>query len=265
MRFETLQAAMLDFATNPCKSWGDLPNGEQFLDGKPASVTIEQSDRNTARLGSGTYTQAQYDDFDRQLAQVESSGYGTPYFSGLMPDVLEFQSTCVNCRKPFASCLDDADTCYDCCLKRLCPPLPGRQVSHWWHHDDDRLWTLQVHGDVGFHNEVHYWWSNRNTGSNVGHQGLIAYRTSEGTIKKLVFTTASQGANRRYQIVWDLEAKTAEFYSCARASVNDDMYTPRSTKLDELDPFILDFIVAMTPAFMLYQHRPRNPANGCFM
>jgi hypothetical protein len=121
-----------------------------------------------------------------------------------------------------------------------------------------------VHGDVGFHNEIHYWWSNSNTGSNVEHQGLIAYRTPESIIKKLVFTTAATNAYRRYRIVWDLEAKTTKFYTVARASVNDDMYTPVQTELEELDPFVLDFIVAMTPAIMLYEHRPRDPANGCF-
>lgn len=263
MQLDTLEKAMLDFAANPCKSWGDTRGGEQFMDGCQASVIVGQSDRNTARLLSGTYTQAQHDDFDRQLAQVESGGHGTPYFSSLVPDVLEYQPTCVDCGKPFASCLNDADTCYDCCLKRLCPPLPGRQVSHWWKHDDG-LWTLQVHGDVGFHNELHYWWSNHNTGSNVGHQGLIAYRTPEGAIKKLVFTTASQNANRRYRIVWDLEARTTKFFTATRASVVDDTYTPKETELNDLDPFVLDFIVAMTPAFMLYKHRPRNPANGCF-
>lgn len=264
MRLEILKSAMLDFAKNPCKSWGDLPNGEQFMNGHQASVTVEQSDRNTARMQSGTYTQAQYDDFNRQLAQVERTGYGTARFGYDMPDSLEFTRTCENCQKPFASCLADAVHCYDCCLKRLCPPLPGRQIQHWWHHED-RLWTLQVHGDVGFWNELTYWWSNVNTGSNVGHQGLVAYRTAEGTIKKLVFTTASQTANRRYRIVWDMEANTTKFFTAARASVNDDMYTPAQTELEELDPFILDFIVAMTPAFMLLAHRPRNPANGCFM
>ena len=257
MRLEILQAIMLDFATNPCKSWGDLPNDVQFLDGHQASVTIEQSDRNTARLQSGTYTPAQLGYFNHQLAQVEGSGCGTAYFDSYMPDSLEFEHTCTGCQKPFASCLADADTCYECCLKRLCPPLPGRQIHHRWKHDDG-IWDLEVHGDVGFHNEIHYWWSNHNTGSNVGHQGLVAYRTPEGSIKKLVFTTAAQSAYRRYQIVWDLEANTTKFYMAARASVNDDTYTPKQAELDELDPFILDFIVAMTPAFMLYAHWPRN-------
>jgi hypothetical protein len=117
---------------------------------------------------------------------------------------------------------------------------------------------------VGFHNEIHYWWSNSNTGSNVGHQGLIAYRTPEGTIKKLVFTTAAQNAYRRYRIIFDLEAKTTKFYTAPRDSVNNNEYTPKQTELEELDPFILDFIVGMMPAFMLYEHRPRNSANGCF-
>jgi hypothetical protein len=43
------------------------------------------------------------------------------------------------------------------------------------------------------------------------------------------------------------------------------MYTPPQTELSELDPFILDFIVAMTPAIMLFEHRPRDRANGCFV
>src|SRR5690348_4892029 len=116
MRLEILQTIMLDFATNPCKSWGDLENGEQFLDGHQASVTIEQSDRNTARLLSGTYTHDQLDDFDHQLAAVETNGYGTARFNSYMPDSLEFLHTCVKCEKPFASCLADADTCYHCHL-----------------------------------------------------------------------------------------------------------------------------------------------------
>ena len=264
MRLETLKWAMLDFAQDPCKSWGSLSDGEQFLDGQQASVTVEQSDRNTARLDSGTYDREQFDSFNQMLAEVEHAGYGTARFYGGLPSTLEFSPICTKCQKQFASSLADADTCYECCLKRLCPPLPGRQIRHWWYHEEN-LWSLTLHGDVGFHNELTYWWSNRNSGGNTHHQGLVVHRTCEGVVKKLVFTTAAENANCRYRIVWDLEADTTKFYTASRADVHDNMYTPVQTELDELDPFVLDFIVAMTPSFMLYVHRPRNFANGCFI
>ena len=265
MQLDTLKAVLIDFANDPCKSWGGLRDGEQFMNGSPARVAIEQGDRNTARLLSGTYTASQLGDFERQLGSVETAGHGTAYFGNFIPDALEYSPTCVNCNTPFASSLREADTCYNCCLLRLCPTLPGRHFQHWWGLDRDSLWTLYVFGDVGFHDTATYWWHNRNSGGNTGHQALVVSRAADGSIKRLVFTTVSQNAQRRYRIIWDLEAQTTRFFTCPRRYVNDDEYTPRSTELDELDALVLDLIVAMTPEFMIYNHRPRNPANGCFM
>jgi hypothetical protein len=231
------------------------------MEGRQASVTVEQADRNTARLHSGTYLPRQYIAYNRQLAAVELSG-GMAYFDSYMPDKLEFSPICTDCGTSFPSCKSDAERCYNCWIVRLCPPLPGVHFRHWW--GSTEVWSLQVHGDVGFSNETNYWWYNHNSSGNTGHQGLIAYRDSEGTIKKLVFTTAAQNAYQRYRITWDLEANTATFSTSPWPYVNDSEYAPKEEVLDELDPFVLDFIIGMIPAEMLHIHRPRNSSNGCY-
>lgn len=256
MNLRELREVLLDFAQNPCKSWGELPSGVQFMDGTAASLAITQGDRNTARIQSGTFSSAQDEDFRRQLERVESGG-GTAVFDPILPELLEFEATCQDCQKKFASSWADALHCYNCSLQRLCPPLPGRQVQHWWYRDD-RLWTLQVHGDVGFHNELHYWWYNRISGGNVSHQGLVAYRTPEGVIKKLVLTTVARNAHCRYRFVFDLETDTTLCYKGPNTKVNDDECTRPAQEITPAEPLtlVIDFVVGMVPAFMLYKHLP---------
>jgi hypothetical protein len=218
-----LKKTLLDFATNPDKSWGDATDGwgnpGGIDDTRVVRVSAEQGDRNTARMNSGTYTSEQYADFDYQLGIVERTGSGTAYFPGdpdNLPDDLP-ECICTQCRKSFRSCKGYGN-CYHCELDRLCPPLPGRHINAHWNRDE---WSLEAFGDIGFHNKLTFWWSNLKGGS-------VSYST------------------------------------CGRSGVNDDMYTSRYEELDELDPLVLDFILAMAPSWMLFEHRPRNPANGCF-
>jgi hypothetical protein len=261
-----LKKTLLDFATNPDKSWGDATDGwgnpGGIDDTRVVRVSAEQGDRNTARMNSGTYTSEQYADFDYQLGIVERTGSGTAYFPGdpdNLPDDLP-ECICTQCRKSFRSCKGYCN-CYHCELDRLCPPLPGRHINAHWNRDE---WSLEAFGDIGFHNKLTFWWSNRNSGGNAQHQGLTLYRDRDGEATKMVFTTSATNARRRYRITFDLKGGSVSYSTCGRSGVNDDMYTSRYEELDELDPLVLDFILAMAPSWMLFEHRPRNPANGCF-
>lgn len=263
MELITLRQTLVNFVENPSESWGQAHGGDlQPIDltkGFQARVTIEQGDINTARCNSGTYTEEQNADFNLQCSTVERIGYGTAYFSGNpndLPDTVP-ERICP-CGKKFRSAHTDEDIiCYECNLAIMCPMLPGRHIKAYWDHD---VWHLTAFGDVGFHNEMTYWWYNRNSHGNTAHQGLVVKRTKEGAIRTIVFSTAAVTANRCYVITFDLEANTTTL------SVRKTRYVNAEGCGEplELDNLVLDFMVAMTPAWMLFEHRPRDPRNGCF-
>lgn len=263
MDLDRLRLTLIDFADSPCKGWGKTTDGTDVLVGQRSSVPIEQADRNTARLHSGTFTAEQFASFEAQCALVEQHPGTTAYFDSSIPEGLEYSHECQGCCKTFASCQSDANMCYDCVLRTLCPELPWQQVNHHWFYNDHE-WTMQVFGDIGWHNELTFWWSNRNSGGNACHQGLTVTRNWNGSIKRMIFSTVAVNAKLRYRIIFHLETRTTKFLVSPNTSVNDNAYSQPSTEVDELDPRALDFIIAMMPAFMIQAHRPRNPANGCY-
>ena len=264
MELKMLRQTLINFVENPSESWGQARGGDmQPIDitkGFQVRVTIEQGDINSARCNSGTYTEEQNADFDRQCANVEQMGFGTAYFSGNpndLPDSVP-ERTCSCCDKTFRSAHTyESVRCYDCEINSICPMLPGRHIRANWNHD---VWHLTAFGDVGFHNEMTYWWYNRNSHGNTAHQGLVVKRTNEGAIRKMVFSTAAVTANRCYVITFDLEADTVTF------AVRKTRYVNTEGCGEEIGPdtLVLDFIVAMTPAWMLFKHRQRDLRNGCF-
>jgi len=270
MELTTLRQTLINFAGDPSKSWGQASDGwgnpTDINSGREARVSVEQADRNTARLNSGTYTQAQYDDFDRQLGQVERGELGTAVFSGdphNLPGAMPVL-VCVDCDTEFMTTKTDYSKpvrCYDCELKRLCPALPGEHIRCFWRRDDG--WSMEAHGDVGFHNEMNFWWCNHNSGGNASHQGLVVRRDQEGKITKVILSTVASAANCCYDITFDLEANTIGYAVRDRRDVQLDNVYAKRTELEELDPIVLDLVVAMVPTWMLYIHRPRS-ANGCF-
>jgi len=273
MKLNLLLQTLINFVGNPNESWGEPNDGygnpTDINVGKPARVNTEQADRNTARLNSGTYTKEQYDDFYRQLGAVERSGSGTAYFSGDPDNLSESipERTCSQCNKTFRSAnIDTKVKCYACCLDQLCPVLPGRHIIAYWRRDE---WRMEAHGDVGFRNEMTFFWHNSNSHGNVCHQGLVVHRDKKGTIRKLVFSTVSSRARRCYAVTFDREVNSiklayADKVSSIRSSdVADNNYT-KFVAMEDLDDVVLDLMEAMLPSWMLYKHRPRNPANGCF-
>lgn len=264
MQLVTLRQTLVNFANDPDASWGKATDGwgksASVLTGKPARVPVEQGDRNTARLISGTYTKEQYDDFTRQCAQIERQGSGVACFSG-DPNNLPIgvpQRTCTQCKKSFRSVNIDLEAkCYDCVLDRLCPSLPGRRVRCFWRRDN---WSMEAFGTT---NEPTFWWSNRNSGGNASHQGLEVYRHQNGGIRRLVLATVASNAHNCYRVAWDMESDTTKYFLYNRASVTIDMYG-KLTEVQAFDDIAVDLVVAMMPDWMTYTHRPRNPANGCF-
>jgi len=265
---ETLQKTLLSFANNPSQTWGVPTDGSGaptgISTGIEARVTVQQADRNTARLNSGTYTQEQYDNFNLQLAQVERTGSRAARFPGDPDGLPESMSeyTC-SCGERFRTCLIEPHVRrYQCNLDRLCPVLPGRHIRAYWRRGDG--WKMEVHGDVGFRNEMTFWWSNDNSGGNASHQGLTVHRDDKGVIRKLVFSTVASNANRCYVVTFNVAAYstvTCAYYN-SRSLVNDSFVKP--VAVQEFDPLVVDLIIAMLPSWMLFAHRPRNPANGCF-
>lgn len=67
-----------------------------------------------------------------------------------------------------------------------------------------------------------------------------------------------------YGTVKFFDEREGKKFGFVRVLDSDDLYTPPPTELDELDPFVFDYIVAMIPAFMLFEHRPRD-ISGCFV
>jgi len=271
--FRGLREVLLNFIGNPNKSWGEPDDG----DGKPVDLKVgkqvrrtpDQSDINAARLKSGTYTQEQNRDYGKQVCETEyrSGTAPTPYFPG-DPDELPTsipERTCSQCGKIFRSAkTDETIRCFNCSLEALCPVLPGRRIIAYWRRDG---WLLEGFGDIGFHNEMTFRWSNRTSGGNVCHQSLTVYRTGEGGIRKLVLSTVASAAERCYQVTFDLETDSVKF-ACAddvsRISsddVRDDNYA-KFVEMKELDNVVLDLMVAMIPSWMLYTHYPLR--NGCF-
>lgn len=273
MKLNLLLQTLTNFAGNPNESWGEPNDGygnpTDINFGKQARVNIEQADRNTARLYSGTYTKEQYDDFRRQLGTVERDGCGTAYFSGDTDNLPESipERTCSQCNKTFQSVKTGAEVkCYACCLEQLCPVLPGKRITAYWHRDE---WRLHAFGDIGFRNEMTFQWYNSNSNGNVCHQELVVHRNTEGTIRKLVFSTVASRSRRCYAVTFDREANSIKFarvdnvFSIRSSDVADNSYSKFDT-MEELDDVVLDLMEAMLPTWMLYKHRPRNPANGCF-
>lgn len=270
--FRGLQETLLNFVGNPNESWGEPNDGNgnpvDLKMGEQIRRSSDQSDINTARLNSGTYTPEQKDDFWRQVCQTEhrSGTAPTPYFPG-DPDDLPTSTPeriCSQCGKTFRSVTDEKAKCFNCSLEALCPVLPGRHIRAYWRRDG---WWLECFGDIGFRNEMTFRWSNRTSGGNVCHQSLTVYRTAEGNVRKLIFSTVASAAKRCYRVMFDLEADAVKF---ARADnvcrivsddVRDDNYA-KCVEMKELDDVVLDLMVAMLPSWMLYTHYPRR--NGCF-
>ncbi len=264
---------LINFAENPNESWGEPNDGDgnptDINVGKQARVKVEQADRNTVRLHSGTYTKEQYDDFHRQLNAVERGGDGTAYFSGDPDNLPESvpKRTCSQCAKDFRSSKTEADVkCYVCCLEQLCPVLPDRHITAYWRRDG---WYMEAHGDVGARNEMTFFWHNRNSKGNTCHQGMVVHRDAAGTICKIIFSTVASRARRCYAVTFDREANSVKLAhadntsSIFRNNVADNNYV-KFVAMKELDDTIIDLMEAMLPEWMLYTHRPRNPENGCF-
>jgi len=144
--------------------------------------------------------------------------------------------------------------------------LPGRQISDHWRYDD---WRLDAYGDVGFSNQMTFFWYNSNSRGNMGHQGLVVYRNEKMVIKKMVFSTVAERSRRCYTITFQvyermLDPVTVAFARADKVSEirsNDvaDRYYAKFVDMEELDELVLDLIVAMLPSWMLNKHRPRNP------
>ena len=271
MELLTLRNTLINFAGDPNKAWGQPTNGwgesANVNVGTISRVPVELADRNAARYASGTYTPAQLVDFEQQLAQIEKGNLTTAIFPGdphRLPDTLP-ELPCPQCSRPFRSKYnDEPDTriaCYDCAIDHMCPPLPFRNIRCFWDRDD---WHMEAFGMVGVRNELTFWWHNRNSGGNTGHQGLFVQRNREGEIVHMRFSTVAMSAHRCYVISFNLLANTTTFALRSRASVSEGDTYGKTTQLEELDPIVLDLAVAMLPTWMLYEHRPRNPANGCF-
>lgn len=105
---------------------------------------------------------------------------------------------------------------------------------------------------------------NQNSGGNVGHQGLEVNRTAKGAIRKLIFSTVAANARQCYRIVFDLETNSTAFSVYNSSYVNVDEFAKPIAEVDEFDSIVIDLMVAMLPSWMLYKHRPRDSANGCF-
>lgn len=271
--FRGLQELLLDFVGNPNKSWGEPNDGNgnpvDIQVGEQVRRTPDQSDINTARLNSGTYTPEQHDNFWQQVCQTENrSGIApTPCFPG-DPDELPasiLETTCSQCGKTFRSVkTEEKVKCFDCSLGELCPVLPGRHIMAFWRRDG---WWMEGWGDIGFHNEMNFRWSNQTSGGNVCHQSLAVHRTAEGNIQKLVLSTVASAAERCYKVTFDLEADSIKFArvdnvcSIKSDDVRHDNYA-KFIEMNELDDIVLDLMVAMLPSWMLYTHHPLR--NGCF-
>ena len=273
MKLELLRRTLINFVGKPNESWGEPTDGHgnpsDINTGKQARVNVEQSDRNTARINSGTYTKEQYDDFYRQLDGVERHGRGTAYFSGdpdNLPESLP-ERECPQCEKAFRSAKADWKAkCYSCCLEELCPALPGKHITAYWRRDE---WRMEAHGDIGFRNEMTFEWYNSNSHGNTCHQGVVVHRNADGAIRKLVFSTVASRSRRCYTVTFDREANSVKFARADNVSnirtsdVADNNYA-KFVAMEELDDLVLDLMEAKLPSWMLYKHRPRNPANGCF-
>lgn len=272
--FRGLREVLLNFVDNPNKSWGEPDDGNgnpvDLKVGEQIRRTPDQADINTARLNSGTYTPEQHDNFWRQVCQTENrSGIApTPRFPG-DPDELPAsipERTCSQCGKTFRSVKTKEEVkCFDCSLEALCPVLTGRHIRAYWRRDG---WWLECFGDIGFHNKMTFRWSNRTSGGNVCHQALTVYRTTEGDIRKLVFSTLASAAECCYRVTFDLEADSIKFARtkdkvCTIKSddVRDNNYA-NFVEIKKLDNIVLDLMVAMIPSWMLYTYHPRR--NGCF-
>jgi len=275
MKLNLLLQTLINFAGNPNESWGEPNDGHSnptdINVGKPARVNTEQADRNTARLNSGTYTKEQYDDFYRKLGAVDRGEHGTAYFSGEPDNLPESvpERTCTQCQKTFRSANTDAEVkCYACCLDELCPMLPGRHITAYWRRDE---WRMEAHGDVGFRNEMSFFWHNSNSMGNTCHQGLVVHRNTKGVIQKIVFSTVSSRARRCYTVTFNRETNSVTLaradggYNIRSSDVTDSNYSKFvEVEMEEIDDLILDLMEAKLPSWMLYKHRPRDPANGCF-
>ena len=273
INIRTLQGTLLNFVANPNESWGEPDDGNgnpvDLKAGEQIRRTPDQADINTARLNSGTYTPDQKDDFWQQVCKTEhrSGTAPTPCFPG-DPDELPTsipERTCSQCGKTFRSAKTDKKVkCFNCSLEALCPVLPGRHIRAYWDRDG---WWLEGFGDIGFHNEMTFRWSNRTSGGNVCHQSLTVHRTAEEGIRKLILSTVASAAKRCYMATFDLETDSIKFARadnvCCIVSddVRDDNYT-KFVEMKKLDDVVLDLMVAMLPSWMLYKHYPRR--NGCF-
>lgn len=276
---EMILATLKNFAENPNESWGEPTDGwgnpTDISIGKEARVTVEQGDRNTARICSGTYTEEQYADFEQQLARVEQTGGGTAVFPGdpgSLPSslcVLE----CPKCHNAFWTSYEVIGTlCYTCNLDKLCPVLPGRHITARWKRDE---WSMEAHGDIGFKNEIEFRWYNQNGNGNVCHQGLTVRRSEDGKIRTLIFSTIAFGTSKCYTVTHEFanfdkapyKAASTKFAVRDSISVSFDEYEYRYKKVLNDKPFddlVICLMRAMMPQWMLFKHRPRNPANGCF-
>lgn len=260
MELQTLRQILVNFVNDPNKSWGQATDGNQnptdIATGREVRVPQEQSDRNTARLRSGSYTHEQYDDFFRQCDAIDQGSHGTARFAG-DPDTLPEdvpERTCYLCTKTFRSQTgkDEPVMCYHCSLNDLCPVLPGRQIRAEWRRDE---WWLTGFGDIGYRNELTFWWYPRGSHSNVGHQALEVKRDRQSIIHKMELWTADYEARRCYVIIFDFDTDTIS-YATTNGRYVDEAARGLKTKAETFDQATIDFIVGKVPAWMLDSHRP---------
>ncbi len=262
MQIDRLRRVLERFIDNPGTGWGagtDGNGGPFDTMGCKTRVTPEQADFNTARLNSGSYRPAQLQDFNDQLRVVEQCGCGTAYFAGSpyeLPD--EIPERLCSCGKMFRSVKTEEDVvCYDCNINRLCPVLPGRHLRGWWKRE---LWTLQMFGDVGFHNEMTYWWYNQNSAGNVCHQGLVVKRDVNGKIRSMRLSTIASLSRTCYIISFNYEAgpddKPFTVSALKSTTVNNGGYG-KVIDTEQPDPLMLDFVAAKLPSWMLDAYREK--------
>lgn len=259
MELHTLRQILVSFVSDPSKSWGQATDGNQnpvdITTGREVRVRQEQSDCNTARLQSQSYTYKQYDDFFRQCDQIEQQGHGTARFSG-DPDNLPEEipeRTCYLCIKTFRSQSKDDEPvmCYHCNLDRLCPVLPGREIRAYWRRAE---WWLSADGDIGDRNKVTFCWHHNRSHSNVGHQALNVKRDRQSVIHKMELWTADSSANRCYVVIFDLDADTIIYATTTNRYVDGPASHLNKNAAEAFDTKIIDFIVGMVPEWMLKIH-----------
>jgi hypothetical protein len=254
MHIVELKNILTSFAEDPHQIWGvgtdDFGNHVNINHGELTRFPITQGDRNTARIISGTYTQEQSDAYTRHELRV---GPEHAHFSGdpySLPDSVP-ERNCLNCGQSFRTQkANEQGLCYSCTLDVLCPPDPYRRITCFCSYG---LWTLEAFGDEGISNEVKIRWYNRDSFANLAHQSLVVQRDKNRNILKLIFSTYAESANRRYEVIFDIAAGTTKFQSKQSFMDSRDQDV---TPIEDLDPVVLDLMIAMFPTWMLYAHRP---------